>query len=197
MRFNGLNVTDKELDALRGIVESEYGEHPMDATWSEAVGGTQFTAKQFPGVASSLNKKGWAVSGNDFGADNTIHLTAAGVQVLMALAGYEYPDWAIGYDHGHALSDEDERNAPDVPMEQEQVSVTLQGVTKSVTYQREQGSTFKWFPAPGAPLAIVTTRTGKKEYTAALPALHELRALRLSYQYMSGHGSRFYTRWEA
>ena len=82
-----MHLTTKEIDALIGIVDSEFhdGSHPVGNpvwTWSA----NPFSnARTFSGVVASLNKKGFTTS-TDLGKDSTIVLTQAGFDALKEAA---------------------------------------------------------------------------------------------------------------
>ena len=83
-----MNLTPKEIEALKGIVDSDFrdGSHPVDkAVWTWSA--NPFKSKRtFSGVVASLNAKGYTVSDTDQGEDNCIWITLAGWEALKIAA---------------------------------------------------------------------------------------------------------------
>ena len=87
-------ITELEKKLIRNIAENDYANgEPDAAVWSDCLdcGPCSIPIKSIAGVASSLSKKGLAVSeglGWDSGAqrdDRTIQLTAKGLAVWRSL----------------------------------------------------------------------------------------------------------------
>ena len=83
------NLTTKELAVLKAIDDSEYGDNILDGVWTwsvwDNVQGID-DAKSFPGVVSSLVKKGYVTSCDD-GEDSCIDMTNDGFEVYAAAVG--------------------------------------------------------------------------------------------------------------
>lgn len=89
------NVTEKEIEGLIGIVESDYidGEHPVDKwvwTWSANNFENQRT---WAGIIVSLEKKGLAKADGNKGEDACVTITEAGFNVLKERSPKSIERW--------------------------------------------------------------------------------------------------------
>ena len=82
------NLTDKELVVLKAIDHSEYGDNILDGVWTWSVldYAEGITAKSFPGIVSSLVKKGYVTSCDD-GDDSCIDMTNDGFNAYAEAVG--------------------------------------------------------------------------------------------------------------
>lgn len=77
-----INVTSNELEALRGIDHSEYGDCITTPVWSFSVTeNCLLKTRSVPGVVSSLVKKGLVTVSDSGTAVACIAMTKAGVEV--------------------------------------------------------------------------------------------------------------------
>lgn len=88
-------LTKNELAVLKAIDDSEYGDNILDGVWTwsvwDNVEGVE-NAKSFPGIISSLVKKGYVTSSEDSGNgedDACIDMTNDGFEVYAATVGRE------------------------------------------------------------------------------------------------------------
>jgi hypothetical protein len=93
MKASGLNITDKELSVLKGIVLSNYGDSndPDDMVgqdiWSWSIESEYAGTPSCGGIVASLVKKGLAeASGGDTKDEDCVSITQAGADVLRKLA---------------------------------------------------------------------------------------------------------------
>jgi translation initiation factor 6 (eIF-6) len=76
-----IKLTQNELEALRAIDKSEYGEHLQDAVWSfTIVDNSSLKTRSVPGIVASLNKKGLVVSSMYEEGQATVEMTDLGVK---------------------------------------------------------------------------------------------------------------------
>lgn len=87
-----MNITEKELEVLKGIDDNEFGDGLSDAIWTASLSDdVDMDKKSFSGVVSSLTKKG-LVGGElveRVGSEATIYMTQEGIDAYIEIIGID------------------------------------------------------------------------------------------------------------
>ena len=85
-----VRLTQNELEVLKAIDSSEYGDNLNDPVWSFTIADNSKLEKtSIPGICSSLSKKG-LVSCTEYEENqNTIAITKKGIEAYVAAVGKE------------------------------------------------------------------------------------------------------------
>jgi len=91
---DNMNITENEKAVLSAIDHNEYGDVLSDPIWTDSVFDnlcTDIPSTSFPGVVSSLVKKGliYADAVNRNGEEKTMGMTPEGIEVYVNLPGVQ------------------------------------------------------------------------------------------------------------
>lgn len=89
--MSNINITAKELEAMKAVDWSEYGDHITDAVWSWSVHeNMDMDVKARGGVLASLSKKGVLHVDNSGDIDeDCIYFTEMGAKLFIEMVGAE------------------------------------------------------------------------------------------------------------